>query len=182
MPRSFWRAAIPLVAFGLINFPDALLLLRVNQLTHSLPLVVLAYATYNASYALLSYPAGALADRIAPPLVFAAGLGCFAITYIGLALTGSTAVIWPLMIIYGGYAAATDSVGKAWISAQVPPGSQGRAQGIYQGASGAAVLIAGLWAGLAWQSTGHLPLLISGALAAALAAALLGAQRKPRPR
>jgi len=178
LPRRFWRACIPLVAFGLINFPDALLLLRVNQLTHSLPFVVLAYATYNASYALLSYPAGALADRIAPPLVFAAGLLCFAATYTGLALTSSTAAIWPLMIIYGGYTAATDGVGKAWISGLVPAGSQGHAQGIYQGASGGAVLIAGLWAGLAWQQTGHLPLLISGVLAAALAAGLLSTHRK----
>ncbi len=177
LPRRFWRACIPLVAFGLINFPDALLLLRVAQLTRSLPLVVLAYATYNASYALLSYPAGALADRIAPPLVFAAGLLCFAATYTGLALIGSPAAIWPLMIIYGGYTAATDGVGKAWISGLVPTGSQGRAQGIYQGASGSAVLIAGLWAGLAWQQTGRVPLLVSGALAAALAAALLSTQR-----
>jgi len=166
------------VAFGLINFPDALLLLRVDQLTHSLPFVVLAYATYNASYALLSYPAGALADRIAPPLVFPAGLLCFAATYTGLALTSSTAAIWPFMIIYGGYTAATDGVGKAWISGLVPAGSQGHAQGIYQGASGGAVLITGLWAGLAWQQTEHLPLLISGALAVALAAGLLSTHRR----
>lgn len=173
LPPSFWRAWVPLVAFGLINFPDALLLLRVNQLTGSLPMVVLAYATYNASYALLSYPAGALADRIAPPIVFAGGLLCFAVAYIGLAVTISAATIWPLMVIYGGYTAATDGVGKAWISGLVPAASQGRAQGLYQGATGGGVLIAGLWAGLTWHGNGHLPLLISGAAAAILAATLL---------
>lgn len=181
LPRSFWRAWIPLAAFGLINFPDALLLLRVNQLTHSLSFVVLAYATYNASYALLSYPAGALADRFRPPLVFAAGLLCFAVAYTGLGLTSSTAAILPLMVIYGGYTAATDGVGKAWISGLVPAESQGRAQGIYQGASGGAVLVAGLWAGLAWNDTGHLPLLISGVLAAALAASLLATHLRTSP-
>ncbi len=173
LPRTFWRAWVPLVAFGLINFPDALLLLRVNQLTGSLPLVVLAYATYNASYALLSYPAGALADRIAPPIVFAGGLLCFAVAYTGLAARSSAAAIWPLMVIYGGYTAATDGVGKAWISGLVPAASQGRAQGLYQGATGGGVLIAGLWAGLTWHGTGHLPLLISGTAAAVLAAGLL---------
>lgn len=33
-------------------------------------------------------------------------------------------------------------------------------------------LLAGVWAGLAWGSDGHLPLLISGGIALALAAAL----------
>lgn len=177
LPRDFWRAWIPLVVFGLINFPDALLLLRVAQLTHSLPLVVLVYAGYNASYALLSYPAGVLADRFRPPLVFAGGLLCFAVAYTGLALTSSAAAIWPLMIVYGGYTAATDGVGKAWISGLVPAADQGRAQGLYQGASGGAVLLAGLWAGLAWQGTGNVPLLISGVLAVALAAALVATDR-----
>ncbi len=37
-----------------------------------------AYITYDLSYALLSYPPGALADRVRPPVVYAAGLGCFA--------------------------------------------------------------------------------------------------------
>ncbi|MGW1159853.1 hypothetical protein ACWD48_16850 [Streptomyces sp. NPDC002519] len=39
-------------------------------------------------------------------------------------------------------------------------------------ATGAAVLLAGVWAGLARGADGHLPLLISGSLALALAGAL----------
>ncbi|WP_405883759.1 MFS transporter [Streptomyces sp. NBC_01384] len=48
---------------------------------------------------------------------------------------------------------------------------QGTAQSLYQGATGAAVLLAGLWAGLLWGTDGHLPLLISGSVAFALAGA-----------
>ena len=53
-----------LVAFGVVNFPDALLLLRLNEIGFSVVEVILAYVGYNAVYALSSYPAGLLADRI----------------------------------------------------------------------------------------------------------------------
>ncbi|MFE2958427.1 hypothetical protein [Nocardia tengchongensis] len=46
--------------------------------------------------------------------------------------------------IYGGFAAATDGVGKAWVSDLAPPDRQGAAQGLYQGLTGDAVLIAGI--------------------------------------
>ncbi len=172
LPRVFWRTASFLITFSLINFPDALLLLRVSQLSHSLPFVVLAYAAYNAVYALLSYPAGALADRLGPPRVFALGLVCFAIGYLGLGVTHSTAAVWPLLAIYGGFTAATDGVGKSWVSGLVPKSTQGRAQGLYQGLTGGAVLIAGLWAGLAWNGTGQIPLIVSGSAALVLAVVL----------
>ncbi len=175
LPLPYRRTVALLVTFSVINFPDALLLLRVSDVSHSLPFVVLAYAAYNAVYALLSYPAGALADRLGPRRVFAAGLVCFAVAYIGLGLVHSRAAIWPILLIYGGFTAATDGVGKAWISGLVPPQMQGRGQGIYQGLTGGAVLVAGVWAGLAWGKEGTVPLLVSGCLAAALAAAFLRA-------
>jgi MFS family permease len=162
LPAAYWRPVMLLITFGLIDFPDALLLLRVNELSHSLPFVVITYVAYNAVYALLSYPSGALADRVGPRLVFSIGLLCFAVAYVGLALIDDRSAVWPLLLIYGGFTAATDGVGKAWISSLVPQASQGRAQGLYQGLTGAAVLVSGVWAGLAWHGTGTVPLLVSG--------------------
>jgi MFS family permease len=176
LPRPYRRTVALLVGFGLINFPDALLLLRVSDVSKSLPFVVLAYAAYNAVYALLSYPAGALADRLGPRRVFAVGLVCFAIAYVGLGLVHSRRAIWPILLIYGGFTAATDGVGKAWIAGLVPPEVQGRGQGVYQGLTGGAVLIAGVWAGLAWGKDGTFPLVFSGCAAAALAAAIFFAR------
>lgn len=173
LPPRFRRVALFLVVFSLVNFPDSLLLLRVAQVSDSLPFVVLAYAAYNVAYAGLSYPLGALADRIGPPKVFAFGLVCFAVGYLGLGLTHSRAAVWPLLLIYGGFTAATDGVGKTWVSEIVPRDAQGRAQGIYQGLTGGAVLLAGLWAGLAWNGSGRIPLVLSGSVGLALAVALL---------
>ena len=76
--------------------------------------------------------------------------------------------------MYGLFAACTDGVGKAWVSALAGPGRQATAQGVFQGGSGLAILVAGVWAGLLWGEDGQLPLLISGAVGGCFAAGLLG--------
>jgi hypothetical protein len=71
------------------------------------------------------------------------------------------------------FTACTDGVGKAWISSLVGSELQASAQGVFQGASGFAVLAAGLWAGFLWGADGTLPLLISGIIGGVFAAALI---------
>jgi MFS family permease len=174
LPRNYWRVTAALVAFGLVNFPDALLLLRLNEIGFSVVEVILAYVTYNAVYAVSSYPAGLLADRISRSAVFGIGLVFFAIGYTGLGLTTDTKTAWLLIGMYGLFTGCTDGVGKAWISSLVGSDLQASAQGLFQGASGFAVLAAGLWAGFLWGGDGRLPLLVSGAAGGVFAVALLG--------
>jgi MFS family permease len=173
LPRGYWKVTVLLVAFGMVNFPDALLLLRLNEIGFSVVEVILAYVGYNLVYALSSYPAGLLADRIPRPAVFGIGLAFFAIGYIGLGLTTDTVVAWLLIAVYGLFTGCTDGVAKAWISSLVGPDLQGSAQGVFQGASGFAILIAGIWAGLLWGTDGRLPLLVSGVVGAVFAVLLL---------
>jgi MFS family permease len=173
LPRRYWRVTTALVLFGLVNFPDALLLLRLNEIGFSVVSVILAYVTYNAVYAVVSYPAGLLADRIPRPAVFGIGLVFFGVGYTGLGLTTDAVTAWLLIGAYGSFTACTDGVGKAWISSLVGPDLQASAQGVFQGASGFAVLAAGLWAGFLWGADGRLPLLISGILGGMFAVGLL---------
>jgi MFS family permease len=180
LPGRYWRVVAVLTLFALVNFPDALILLKVHELGYGIAGVIGAYVLYNAVYAGLSYPFGAFSDRAPRSLVFAIGLACFATCYLGLGLAHGTAAIVPLLVIYGGFTAATDGVGKAWISALAPAGRQGSAQGIFQGLSGGGVLVAGLWAGFAWGGDGRVPLLLSGSVAAALAVAFAVISLRPR--
>jgi len=173
LPRRYWRVATVLVAFALVNFPDALLLLRLNEIGFSVVEVILAYVTYNAVYAVSSYPAGLLADRIPRPAVFGIGLVFFAIGYTGLGLTTDAVAAWLLIGVYGLFTGCTDGVGKAWISSLVGSDLQASAQGVFQGASGFAILGAGLWAGFLWGGDGHVPLLISGIVGGVFAVGLL---------
>lgn len=172
-----------LTVFSLVNFPDALLLLRAHDLGLSTEGVIGAYILYNVAYAALSYPAGALSDRIPRYHVFAVGLACFAAGYLGLGLIQDPVWVFPVLIVYGGFTAATDGVGKAWVSSLAPAELQGRAQGLFQGLTGGGILVAGIWAGLAWGDAGQVPLLVSGAAGLLLAVGLVVAGRQlNRPR
>ncbi|MGY2876769.1 MFS family permease [Marmoricola sp. URHA0025 HA25] len=174
---SFWRVVGVLGLFSLVNFPDALLLLRLHEIGFGVVGVILAYVGYNAVYTALSYPAGVVADRLTPRTVFATGLLVFATAYTGLGLTENHLAAWLLIGGYGAYTGLTDGVGKAWVSELLPAKSQGTGQGVFQGVLGAGVLVAGLWAGLSWQAgaqgDGHVPLIVSGVVAAVVALGLL---------
>jgi MFS family permease len=178
LPGRYWRVTAVLVLFSLVNFPDALLLLRLNEIGFSVVEVILAYATYNAVYAISSYPAGLLADRIGRLPVFGIGLVFFAVGYAGLGLTTDPVLAWVLIGVYGLFTGCTDGVSKAWVSSLVGTDLQGSAQGVFQGLSGFAVLGAGLWAGLLWNAipgqAGQLPLLLSGVAGGVFAVGLLG--------
>lgn len=180
LPRSFWRIMIFLAIFGLANFSDALIILRMKQLGLEFVSVMLAYALYNFSYAALSYPAGVVSDRIPKSLVFGTGLAFFAIAYLGFGLIKQAEWIWPLLIVYGAYTALTDGVGKAWIAETVPAESVGTALGYFQGILGIGSLLAGVWAGLAWGGDGTIPFVLSGSVVASLALILILWQRPSR--
>ena len=174
LPRRFWRVTAVVIGFGLVNFPDALLLLRLNEIGFGVAEVILAYVAYNVVYALASFPAGALADRLPHSVVFGVGLLFFAVAYLGLGLTTDPVWAWILIGVYGIFTACTDGVGKAWVSSLVGSGRQTTAQGVFQGGSGLAILVAGVWAGLLWGADGRLPLLISGVVGGCFAVLLIG--------
>ena len=182
LPRSFWRVAAVLVAISLLNFSDALLLLRLMDIGFSTTEVILAYVLFNVVYTLAAYPAGALSDRIPRRIVYGLGLAAFAVGYAGLGLISSGPWIYVLIAVYGLFPALTDGVGKAWISSLVDDEHRGRAQGVFQALMSGSVLLAGVWAGLSWTSgpgSGVLPLLVSG-MGAALVAVLMLVWRRPR--
>lgn len=77
-----------------------------------------------------------------------------------------------------GYTALTDGVGKAWIADLLPARAMGTGLGLFQGITGGCALIASIWAGLAWNGNGRLPLFVSGAVVGGLALLLLAAERR----
>jgi MFS family permease len=175
LPGAFWRAVSFLAAFGLVNFSDAFLILRAKQLGMTFVGIILVYVLYNTTYALLSYPAGRVSDRVPRRLVFAAGLAVFAVAYVGLGVARSSSEVWVLLPLYGAYTALTDGVGKAWLADLLPRERLGTGLGLFQAVTGAASLVAGIWAGLMWGSTGTTPLVASGLVASVIAVTLAAA-------
>jgi MFS family permease len=178
LPRRYWRVVGFLALFALLNFSDALVLLRAGELGLGFASIALVYALYNTVYSALSLPAGIVSDRVSRRAVFVAGLVPFAVAYIGLGLAGSSAWVWALMPVYGAFTALTDGVARAWVADLLPDHAMGTGIGVYQGLTGVGALFAGLWAGLAWGEAGQVPLVVSGAGAAVIALALGATARR----
>lgn len=172
LPRHYWRVVGFLALFGLVNFTDALVILRASELGLGFVSIILVYVLYNLSYAALSFPAGSISDRIPRRFVFAAGMAFFAIAYVGLGLARSGGWVWVLLPVYGVYTALTDGVGKAWVSDLLPAARLGSGLGYFQAITGGCALLAGIWAGVFWGHDGRVPMLISGLAVAGLAAIL----------
>jgi MFS family permease len=180
LPRGYWRVVGFLALFALLNFSDALVLLRASDLGLGFASIALVYALYNTVYSALSMPAGIVSDRVSRRAVFVAGLVPFAVAYIGLGLADSSGWVWALMPIYGAFTALTDGVARAWVADLLPAHAMGTGIGVYQGLTGVGALVAGVWAGLAWGDGGQVPLLVSGTGAAIIALALPVVARRPQ--
>jgi MFS family permease len=173
LPPQFWRLVTLLGAFAFVNFSDALLLIRAQHLGLGVGSVIGVYCLYNLTYALASYPAGVVSDKIPRRIVVGCGLLIFAVAYIGLGVISTSAWVWVLFPVYGLYTALTDGVTKAWVVDLAPDAARGRAIGVQGAVAGAGAIVAGLWAGLAWSGTGRVPLIVAGSVAAIISVVML---------
>jgi MFS family permease len=189
LPAAYWYVLAVLGLFSLANSSDTFLLLRARDLGYSPWAVVTVYAFYNLFYSLLSYPAGALSDRIGRWRIIIVGWIIYACVYAGLALLPASQAwgVWPLMAIYGVYMALTDGVGKALIVDHTPSDCRGSAMGIFYGLTGLTTLIASLGAGILWDHFGAPAALLMGSgfailaiIALMLAGKLAAPLRQPR--
>ena len=173
LPTTFWIVLGIWTVFSIGNSSDVFLLLRAHELGLGTTLAVLSYAVYNTVYCGLSWPLGALSDRVPRTLVLGAGIAVFGLVYLGFALAPAAWAVWPLFLIYGAYIAATEGVAKAWVADYAPPGLAGTAYGVFAAVSGLALLVASIVAGLLWTRVSPSAPFVLGAAAAALSLVLL---------
>ena len=173
LPPAFWAVLAVWTLFSLGNSADAFLLLRAHSIGVGTSLAVLAYAVYQLVYSSLSWPLGALSDRIPRTRLMAAGLVVFTLVYLGFARPPGDWAVWILLPVYGAYVAATDGVARAWVGDQAPAGLAGTAFGVFYAVTGAALLVASIAAGLLWSKVSAAAPFYLGAAAATLALVLL---------
>jgi MFS family permease len=163
LPGAFWSFTGAWTVFSLGNSADVFLLLRASDLGLSTSQVVAAYALFNLIYSGLSFPLGHLSDRVGKRRVLAGGLLVFAAVYAGFGLVGDDLWVWPLMAVYGVYIAATDGVGKAYVSDLTPVGERATGQGAFRLFTGLATVVASIVAGVLWQAVGPAAVFAVGA-------------------
>lgn len=157
---SYWKIATPeyrrliigLLIFAVANSSDVFLLLKAKEITQSDTLTIGAYIFYNLVYAVSSYPAGMLADKIGLKKVFLVGLLLFAVVYGGFIWNTSTIGVFVLFFVYGVYAAATEGISKAWITNIAVESQTATAIGFYTSMQSICALLASTVAGFLWSN------------------------------
>jgi MFS family permease len=149
-PSTYKRVVIGLLVFALFNSSDVFLLLQAKQAGLDDTSVIGVYIFYNLIYALFSFPAGIVADKIGLKSVFIFGLVLFALVYAGMSFTHNLYVIIGLFFIYGIYAAATEGVSKAWISNITEKKDTATAIGTFAGFQSICTMLASSLTGLIW--------------------------------
>jgi MFS family permease len=153
-PEAYKKLVIGLLAFTCINSSDVFLLLKVKEAGLDDTSVIGVYIFYNLIYALAAYPVGRLSDRIGFKNTFVIGLFMFALVYTGMAMADQLYLFFILFFLYGLYAAATESIAKAWVSNITNSKDTATAIGTYTGFQSVCTMIASALAGWIWFTFG----------------------------
>lgn len=139
------------VLFTLGNSSDAFIILRGQERGLTVLQVIGMLITFNAIYAALSGPLGALSDRIGRRKLIIGGWLAYGLVYLGFALSRAGWQVWTLFALYGVYYAAAEGTAKALVADLLPAERRGTAYGLYNAAVGLTAFPASLIAGLLWQ-------------------------------
>jgi MFS family permease len=178
LPRPYFRFLAGVALFGAGDFAPTLLIMAAAQLlspqygiVRAGELAALFYTLRNAVYAAVSYPAGALADRMSKTVLLAIGYALGALTaFWAAALFASRdariAPIAGLFIVAGIYIGIQDALEGAIPSDMVSAEERGTAYGMMGAVNGFGDLFASALVGTVWT-------LASPVIAFSTAAALM---------
>ena len=153
-PPIYRKLVAGLLAFTLINSSDLFLLLKVKEAGLDDTAVIGVYIFYNLVYAIAAYPLGRLSDKIGFKKTIVLGFILFVIVYIGMAFSHTLTLFIFLFLVYGIYAAATESIANAWITNISDNKDTATAIGTYTGFQSIFTMIASTSAGWIWMLAG----------------------------
>lgn len=140
--------------FTLGNSSNQFLLLRAKTLGCTIQRIILLYLVYNLIYALISYPAAYLSDKIGRKRLMVLGYFFYGLVYFGFAINKSLNNFWFLFGIYGLCVGFTEGVEKALITDVAPVELRATTIGLHATLVGIGLLPASLFAGLLWRFLG----------------------------
>ena len=165
----------------LARFSEAFLVLRAQDVglgTTGAPWVMVAMSLV---YAVVAFPAGRAADRGHATTLLSAGLAALIASDVVLALVPTTAGALSGAALWGLHMALTQGLLAALVAATAPQDLRGTAFGVFNLASGVALLIASSLAGWLWQAIGPAATFLAGAGFTAIAWLGLAVQRARVP-
>ena len=175
LPRAYWFIVTIGMLFALARFSEAFLTLRAMELGLTIGYSPIVIALMSAVYAMTSYPAGRLADRMDRRYLLA--IGFVVLILADLLLAGATNIASAMVgiAVWGLHMGLTQGLLSAMIADSAPEHLRGTAFGVFNLVSGLALLLASILAGLLWQTAGASMTFFAGALFSTLALGFLGA-------
>lgn len=173
LPSAFWRVVGIGVIFTLARFSEAFLILKANAEGLPLALAPLVLVVMNVVYALGAYPAGALSDSWRARSLLLWGLLLLIAADLALAFIPNVAGAFLGIALWGGHMAMTQGLMAKLVADHAPDEIRGSAFGLFNLATGLALLAASVLAGLLWDRLGSQATFIAGASFAAVAFILL---------
>ncbi len=150
--------------FTLGNSSNEFLILRARNLGYDDATAILLYLAYNVTYAVVSWPAGRLSDRVGRKALLVSGYLTYGLVYFAFALA-SAAALWVLFPVYGLYIALTEGVEKALVADLAPLEARATLIGLHATFTGFGLLPASVLAGFLWNTFGaSAPFYFGGAM------------------
>jgi MFS family permease len=160
LPRRFKVFLVGVGIFGAGDFAHSLLTLRaVQMLTPSMgasragQVAVALYVLHNIFYAGMSYPIGALADRIGKRGLLALGYGLAALMGVGWIVAVPSVWILGLLFALGGtFIAAEDALEGALAADLLPEDVRGTGYGVLATVNGLGDFLSSIIVGMLWAA------------------------------
>jgi MFS family permease len=182
LPRRYWLVVGIGSAFTLARFSEAFLVLRAQDVGLAVAYVPAVMIAMNVVYAGAAYPAGRAADRFPERRLLAVGLVTLVVADLILAAAKQPTAVFLGAACWGLHMALTQGLLLKLVAEDVPARLRGTAFGIFNLASGGALLLASVTAGALWNAVGPSATFVAGAGFAGLATLALLAHPPVRPR
>ncbi|MEH2475300.1 MFS family permease [Nitrobacteraceae bacterium AZCC 2161] len=180
---AFWWVTVVATVFTLARFSEAFLILKAQAVGLPIFLIPLVLMVMNIAYAIISYPVGALSDRMERTTLLIAGFALLIAADIVLGFATGLIGVAIGVILWGAHMGFTQGLLATLIADSAPAELRGTAYGIFNLFGGVALLAASVVAGALWDATGSRGTFLVGAAITTLAlAGLVAIRHRLRPR
>jgi MFS family permease len=149
---AFWAIVGIATVFTLARFSEAFLVLKAQAVGLPIALVPAVMIVMNIVYALVSYPAGSLSDRIGRNGILLGGIGMLVIADLILAVSTSISGVLLGVVFWGLHMGLTQGLLATLVADTAPDDLRGTAFGVFNLATGIAMLFASVVAGSLWDA------------------------------
>jgi MFS family permease len=185
-PARYWWLVFVAALFTLARFSEAFLILKTSAVGLPAAYAPLVLVVMNIVYALSAYPAGWLSDRVSRWGVLAAGSALLIVADLVLAVSDSVGSALLGIAVWGLHMGLTQGLFAALVADASSAEQRGTAFGVFNLATGLALLVASALAGAIWDRYSAGATFVTGAaitlVAGLVALVLYGAGRlQPGP-